>query len=531
MMDLSGILLQRLYYICAPTFNSQARMMLFMGQGSPQETENTWNKMAENLLGGEWEKIFEIYPVLARRIGTAIEYYLSFMEEFLDRFYDTKEILEKNFFHGVPINKIEKIQGEISDLHQEGKSVLILTFNGERKLVYKPRSLEIDVAWEEFVKHFTTGESSIRAPYAIDFGNYGFIEYIQHDQCKSESELETYYYNAGALMALLFAFGGNDFHMENIIASGTIPVIIDTETLMIPIARYFGKGGKDDTEEAAREDSLEDTIENHVLKMGLLPLWQKDGENKRADYGGITGDKEDMKNLPIHNGRKYPGNEFAAEICHGFRDMYQQIIKRREELLYGEKGLILFERCKFRMLIRNSQAYGNLLQHITQPALLKDGFDYSMKTDRLVNAFLYDAHESIISQLLNVFKSEKRAVERGDIPIFYGEPNREGILDEEGLLFNKYFEKSAIENAKNRILKLNEADMVIQLQIIEKSLATEVRNVHEYTVDIENNGKETSSLQELLSKEKLLDEAKEIYEEIMANRLNSKIRGYSWLIG
>lgn len=528
MGDLSDILLKRLYYLCAQAFNAQAKWMVFMGQGSSQEQDKLWNILEDRLLAGEWAGLFETYPVLAKRIGVTIEQFMSFIEEFFDRFFDKKEMIENHFYDGVPIGRIEGIQGEISDLHQKGKSVLILSFDGDRRLVYKPRSLEIDAAWEDFLRYFNTKKSSIKAPRCIDFGNFGFIEYIEHRDCGSLEEVKTYFYNAGALMALLHAFGGNDFHMENIIASGTIPVVVDTETLMIPVARYFGKGGKDDSSEEDPDGTLEDIFEKSVIKMGFLPMWQKDGEDKRADYGALTGEKETMKNLPVFRGKKYPGSGFTDEISGGFRDMYRLIMSRRDELLSSQRGIRLFKHCRFRMLIRNSQVYGNLLQHIVQPALLKDGFDYSVKTDRLVNAFLYDAHESIISELITVFRSEKNAVERGDIPIFYGEPDGEGILDEEGMLFDHYFEKSALANARDRISKLDEEDLMIQLQIIEKSLATEVRNVHQYLPDADT-AEDKGTNQPPLNRESLLDEARGIYSEIMSNRFTAKGGDYSWL--
>lgn len=532
MKDLSDILFRRLYYTCSRTFNSQLRMKAFMGKVNLSNGTAAWNKLAESLLQGEWIDILEEYPVLARRIGTTVEYFLDFIEESLDRFYEKKDDLEAAFFNGDPIHNIINIQGGISDLHQKGKSVLILTFGGNRKLVYKPRPMEIDTAWEEFLTCFKTEKSSIRAPRCIDFGAYGFIEYIEHEPCESEADVKTYFYNAGALMALLYAFGGNDFHMENIIASGTVPVIVDTETLMTPVARYFGKGGKDDPdneESKKKAESLEAVIDRSVMKMGFLPTWQKEGENKRADHGGLTGDKDGTKNLPVYCGKKYAGNDYPAEISGGFRDMYRLIMKQKGELLSGPKGVALFSHCKFRMLIRNSQVYGNLLQHIVQPLLLKNGFDYSVKTDRLVNAFLYNAHESIIPQLMRVFHSEKRAVERGEIPIFYGEPDGKGILNEEELLFDRYFEKSAIENARERISGFSEEDLMIQLQIIEKSLTTEVRNVHEYIPESEKIEKCGEAEQRLMDKEELLAEAKAIYAEIMDNRFVAKGDNYSWL--
>ena len=528
MRDLSDILLKRLYYLCSQTFNAQARLMMLVGQGSSDAPDQLWRKLEDNLLGGEWDNLLETYPVLAKRIGVTIEYFLAFIEEFLDRFSAKKEILAEHFFDGASIKQIEKIEGEISDLHQKGKSVLILDLDGERKLVYKPRPMEIDVAWEEFLTHFKTEKSSIKAPRCLDSGSFGFIEYIEHRECDSMEEIKTYFYNAGALMALLYAFGGNDFHMENIISSGTSPVVVDTETLMIPVARFFGKGGKDDPAEEDKSGTLEEIFDRSVIKMGFLPMWHKDGEDKRADYGALTGEKEAMKNLPVFRGKKYPGSDFSDEIAGGFRDMYRLIMSRRDELLSSQSGIRIFERCRFRMLIRNSQVYGNLLQHITQPAPLKDGFQYSMTTDRLVNAFLYEAHESIVPQLLKVFLSEKNAVERGDLPIFYGEPSGEGILDEEEMLFDHYFEKSAIANARERITKLNEEDLMIQLQIIERSLATEARDVHEYFTDADKAENKTDD-QPLLSFEALLGEARGIFSEIMANRFTAKDGDYSWL--
>ena len=253
------------------------------------------------------------------------------------------------------------------------------------------------------------------------------IEYIEHRPCSSKEEVATYFYNAGALMSLLYAFGGNDFHIENIIADGAVPVIVDTETLMIPVARYFGKGGKDDSEEKDTDSTLEGIFEKSVIKMGFLPMWQKDGQDKRADYGALTGDKEGMKNLPVFEGQKYGGNEFSSEIADGFRDMYQLIINRRKELLSGrKKGLNSYSTANSGCSSGIARFMETFPQHILQPALLKSGFDYSMTTDRMVNAFLYDAHESIIPGLMKVFQSEKTAVERGDIPIFLWRTCRRG---------------------------------------------------------------------------------------------------------
>lgn len=544
--DLSGILLHRLYQICAQTFNAYARKLSLTFQIKGEDSDVLWKQVGDKLLSGEWAALLEEYPVLARKIGTAIDYFLDFILEFLNRFQEQKEALAAEFFQQKPITPqpitpqpilaIEKVEGEISDLHQKGKSVLLLTLDGGRKLVYKPRSLHIDLAWEQFTAQFQTEHSSIKAPHVLDCGGYGFIEFITPEPCKDHQELETYYYNAGALIALIHAFGGNDFHLENLIASGTSPVIIDTETLMIPVARYFGDGGKDDPakdNETLEGQSLEDILQKSVLFSGFLPFWQKTADNKREDYGALTGEKAGMYNLPVLDGVAYPANGFDTHILGGFRDMYRKLIQRKQEILVGENGICLFSGCKFRMLIRSSQVYGNLLQHILQPGLLKDGFDHSMKTERLVNAFLYEAHPDIMGELLQVFLSEKRALERGDLPIFYNEPDGEGILDETGMLFDRYFKKSALQNARERISGLNEDDLAIQLQVIEKSLAAESRDLHDYRVAEESGsldaGRELISDEKLISDEELVSEAEQIYHELMEHRFSGRNGDYSWL--
>lgn len=544
--DLSEILLHRLYQICAQTFNAYARKLSLTFQIKGEDSDALWKQVGDKLLSGEWAALLEEYPVLARKIGTAIDYFLDFILEFLTRFQEQKEALATEFFKQSstppqpitpqPILAIENLQGEISDLHQKGKSVLLLTLDGGRKLVYKPRSLQIDLAWERFTAQFQTEQSSIKAPHVLDCGSYGFIEFITPEPCKDHRELETYYYNAGALIALIHAFGGNDFHLENLIASGTSPVIVDTETLMIPVARYFGDGGKDDAakdNETLEGQSLEDILQKSVLFSGFLPFWQKTSDNKREDYGALTGEKTGMYNLPVLDEVAYPANGFDTHILSGFRDMYRKLMTRKQEILAGEHGIGLFSGCKFRMLIRSSQVYGNLLQHILQPGLLKDGFDHSMKSERLVNAFLYEAHPDIMGELLQVFLSEKRALERGDLPIFYNEPDGEGILDETGMLFDRYFRKSALQNARERISGLNEDDLAIQLQVIEKSLAAESRDLHDYRVAEESDSSDVDrdliSDEKLLSDEELLKEAEQIYHELMEHRFSGRNGDYSWL--
>lgn len=524
MADLSSMVLNRLYQTVYQTFNSKARFMILMGHKSE---EGLWEKIEGDLLSGGWQGLFTEYPVLARRMGTSIEQVLAFVEEFLQRFYQNKEVIENEFFQGKSINKIINIIGEISDLHQNGRSVLILTFDENRKLVYKPRTLEIDVRWERFTSEFSPAKVMIKAPHAMDLGEYGFVEFVHHEPCQNIEEIKSYFYNSGALMALIYAFGGNDFHRENIISVGTHPVIIDTETLMIPVARPFEQGGRDPAEQEKKSRSLAELMDTSVLMQGMLPLIKTDDNNNRNDLGGLSGTAEGLDNLPVYNCRQYSSIEFPEQVADGFKFMYHQILENREELLEGKNGIRLFGSCKFRMLIRQSQAYANVIKHISKSANLKDGFAYSLQTERMVKAFLFSAKDEIIPGLLRVFKSEKNALENGCIPIFYGEPQGEGILDDQELLFENYFAKSPQKNAADYIKNMSEADLAIQLQIIEKSLTAETGEVHTALTTDASAVKKTS--RRIVTNEELIHEAENIYKDIMDDRFIASDGEYSWL--
>ena len=523
--SLSTMVLNRLYQEAYQVFNTKARFMMMMSY----KMKGIWEKVEEELLAGGWQELLEEYPVLARRLGTVIDQYLIFMQEVYQRFCENKETIEREFFQGEKIQRIVSVEGGISDLHQDGRCVLVLALDGNRKLVYKPRALEIDVCWEKFVKEFSEVKALVRVPHAIDLGDFGFVEYISHEPCGSLEEVKTYFYNAGALMALLYAFGGNDFHMENMIASGSRPVIIDTETLMIPVARPFEQGGRD--AEIPKARTLGQIIESSVTSLGMLPFIQLDGDKKLKDFSALTGSSEDWDNLPVWNGRKYLADSFPEQVAGGFQHMYQLILKNKQALLEGTFGISMFSGCKFRMLIRTSQVYGNVIKYIHRSVTLKDGFDYSLQTERMVNAFLYTAEENIIPGLLQVFKSEQAALEKGCIPIFYGEPCGEGILDDKGLLFQKYFSKSALKKAEEQILHMNADDLALQLKIIEKSLNFESGDVHVAKVELhkpaDNADKEDAKA--FVDRQELIQEAEIIYEELMADRIQAPDGDYSWM--
>ncbi|MCU0097566.1 DUF4135 domain-containing protein [Bacillus sp. OR9] len=96
-------------------------------------------------------EFLSVYPVLARLICEHIHRTTLFMcESIINFFNDYKEINEK-----IGIETKNIIEIEISgDSHNNGKGVIIYHFSNKQKLVYKPHSLSVDVAFQELLQWF-----------------------------------------------------------------------------------------------------------------------------------------------------------------------------------------------------------------------------------------------------------------------------------------------------------------------------------------------------------------------------------------
>ena len=73
-----------------------------------------------------------------------------------------------------------------------------------------------------------------RTTQILDCGTYGWMEFITASPCESPQEVERFYQRQGGYLALLYAIEATDFHLENLIAAGEHPVLIDLEAFFHP---------------------------------------------------------------------------------------------------------------------------------------------------------------------------------------------------------------------------------------------------------------------------------------------------------
>ncbi|WP_164173724.1 DUF4135 domain-containing protein, partial [Stenotrophomonas maltophilia] len=68
-------------------------------------------------------------------------------------------------------------------------------------------------------------------PKVIDRGSHGWAAFAAHRYCADDVELRAYYRGLGHWLAILRLVGGTDIHLENLIAVGPVPVVVDAESV------------------------------------------------------------------------------------------------------------------------------------------------------------------------------------------------------------------------------------------------------------------------------------------------------------
>lgn len=486
-----------------------------------------WKVFQEQLLAGRWLDLVTAYPVLARLVSVVISNWINHIIQFAERLRNDLNILSLTFNNGKPLGKIYAVEAGVSDVHHRGKSVVIITFEAGVTIVYKPRSLAIDIAltnWFEYMRKNDV-QFDLIMPKAIDRSKYGWMEYIEHKPLQNAEDAHTFYFRAGILLGVIYMFGGNDFHFENIIASSSYPVLIDTETLFLHKVKPFNSDG----EKRAATEKAEQIINSSVLRTGLLPIWRKSAKGKAFETGALTCKACGEYHLPVYKGEKLDVHSYMNDLIAGLKRFFTFIEENRENLL-TEHSIIdkLFSRCYFRYIVRPTQTYGDLLDQAIKPQCLTDGLRYSIELERIAQAYLLYASKEKLIHLWHMYIYERNALEMRDIPIFYSKAKELSIKDGEKVLYEGYFAEHAIQNCKQIISQLDEKEKRWQIGLIHSSLAMHRASVHTTHIDAPSKEKVAQHLR--VDDDLLLREAMNIYDEIVARKICGDHGDFTWIV-
>jgi type 2 lantibiotic biosynthesis protein LanM len=275
---------------------------------------------------------------------------------------------------------------------------------------------------------------------------YGWMECVVASPCVEPEQLHRYYRRAGMLLGMVHALRGTDLHLENTIACGEQPVLVDLETLLSP--RVGDQPSASALGEAFDRASAE--LRDSVIGTSFLPMWAELGAGPMdvSGLGAIAGRNVEVEaleqintdrmravrrttSIPVGANSPFgdvPGaalTEYADDLVAGYREATGLLASARGELLDWLRGRTRADDCWFRFVLRPTLIYARLLTATTDPRYLRDGVDRSIELDALARACTGRQERPA---LWPAVRAEVAALERMDVPLFRFRAHAAGLF-------------------------------------------------------------------------------------------------------
>ena len=507
---------------------------------SQQEDESNilYTSFIQNLHKDGGLDFFVDYPVLARLIATTIDLWVESTAEFIQRLQTDLAEIENTFSAKGNIGRVEKIDTSLSNPHHGKRIVLALTFSSGVKVVYKPKDLSLDAAFNRLLDWCNQQKISLpfKSTKILERQEYGWVEYISQQPCLEQADVNTFYQRAGMLLSLLHLFGTKNCHAENVIAHGQHPILIDADILMQPSINS--------------DDELNKWFKDSVVGVGFLPAWEGDIYSKSSQDSSVLGnihphqinssrewkfintDKMHLArkskvipagaNVVLFNDKTVAPYDYQEDIIAGFKEIYSLLIKNKDALLKTETLLSNFKSAKSRFITRPTLSYAIAAKKSISPQYLTNGFDYSLLIDVL------NLNYSTKNKLNNraILNAEANSLQQQDIPYFSVACDSNVLEVESNSSVGNFFQTSAYQQLTSQLKSLSQEDLALQLKMIRLSLYA--KTAHRSTKGIVANEQDDYTNYEPISSEELVREAIKIGDSLVDNVIRHG-DGYNWL--
>ncbi|MFB2934491.1 type 2 lanthipeptide synthetase LanM family protein [Aerosakkonemataceae cyanobacterium BLCC-F154] len=525
--------------------------LLRQSTGDRAQIKAQYDAFVQKILQDGLVTFFQNYPVLGRLMATSVDFWVEATAKFFRRLQtnlnEIQQVFQPEQTSSSELGKVIKIKPALSDPHNSGDTVIALNFESGLQLVYKPKGLGAEVAYNQFLEW--CNHQGIILKFKVvkvcDYQTHGWVEYVEHLPCKDEAAAKRFYQRSGMLLCLLYALRVVDCHRENLIANGEHLVLIDMESIMHQEVNPLA--------DLQSETEAEITVNSHfadsVLRTGLLPRWEF-GKNKRLAYdtsalGSVDaqitpppeaqGDTKDLQfsipsNVPVLKNFPLSPNDYLAEIITGFEQMYRFLMKKREILLASDTPLLLMKDRRVRFIFRATRIYWTILQKTFAPQFLRNGCDRSIELDILARAFLVSDRKP---KAWSIFQAELKAMEQMDIPYFAASPDSEALTIGVEKPIEQYFRASSYQEVIAQLQNFDETNLVQQIEIIKGSFYARVvrNNYSNTTINANLSTLISTDLSQIqpLNKKQLIQEVNRIATEIQQRAIWGKDGSVKWI--
>lgn len=434
---------------------------------------------------------FNDYPVLARLLAIRVKFAYDNFENMIYSLENSREDCKRVFgiHNSFVLERLELCKG---DSHSNGKTVALLQIS-DCKLVFKFKNLYVGNALNtiyeaiEFLDptlKFYKIKRVVRDTFTIE-------SFVEHDECKKDSEVSKYYFRFGVQVLIAFLLRGTDFHYENIIAAASMPVLIDVETLFqndLPIEngksaldKYVNiyknsvagtsllpnaTGARGKCDEFVELSGL--AGDEQILSQKVLQL-SNEGDKLHFTYG--TGKLNSASNLPILHGKKITYHNYINDIIEGFEHAYFLIFTHKEVVSKIIKKH--FNGCLVRNVFRNTQNYADMLGYASHPSRMTN---YLNREQLFINLWVVNPNK------LEILKYEQEDLLKNDIPIFYNIVNKREVITSQNKKIKEVYQKDAMSMVMDRIKLLSCQHFKTQRNMLVKSLGAYDGRVNLFTL-------------------------------------------------
>jgi len=441
------------------------------GPGSEGDPDSRagYRAFVRDLLDDGLGEFFMEYAVLSRWTAVIIQQWVSTVEEFTRRLERDWNRLERTFGSGRPLDSVVDVTFH-GDRHHDGRRVIAVRTRSGQRFAYKPRDLRPEASYFEFLS-WLNDESplpDLRIVDCIARSEYGWMEWVEPGACESPEDIERYFERVGVLICLLYVLRFTDGNIENIVAEGSQPVVLDLEALVqpeLPDALTFG------------ESSMFDIIRDSVLQTSVPPMEllgpditdvngidQPSGEQTGVASPRITDPNTDAMDLefedtavidgdslPVYDGETASPYDHSEMLIAGFERAYEFCCDNRDRVC---DQLSLFEGLEIRAFCRNTSTYGKVRRPLLTASRLRSGLQSGVRIELLTSWLTWD---DVDDGLWTVYEAERDALWRLDIPRFTVN-TAETDLQLEDRRLESALAASPISLARERLREMDQRD-------------------------------------------------------------------------
>jgi type 2 lantibiotic biosynthesis protein LanM len=447
-----------------------------------------YREFIADLRSGGLRQLFEQKPVLLRLIAVLTRQWIDVTREFIDRLAADLPAIRRELIKAPAGADIVEIGSGVSDPHNGGRCVNIVTFADGTHVGYKPKDLRLDVALSELVERLNGADVpvALKTARALSRNGYGWTEFIEHAGCADARDVDTFFRRAGAWLALLHCFVATDIHQENMIAVGDHPVPIDLETILQPSAEEHKIGAP----EAEAFDAAMEIVGNSVMTVGLLPAYGRSVDNNVFAMGGMTAEwgartvikwnqvnTDAMRpakveeagagtpNLPHVNGRYAKLGDHLESFIAGFAD-YADFLRRQVQDVKAAALLKDFAGLTVRKVVRPTRFYYMLLRRLKDHRNMADGAIWSAQADFMARLADWD---KTTDPLWPLQRAERAALLALNVPYFVTASDSAAIFDLGGISA-KTAAMPGLKRAAARLQTLDQNEIGWQIEVIRENL-------------------------------------------------------------